>query len=418
MTTPVAFKVSLVDNTPVLLKEMPSPAAVKAVAASPLVDYPSPAILALANPLRIAGYDFARALAILGMLVDHCIQVLGPREPQGWGHRFMSMIDGRPSAVFVVLSGVGVTLLGRRNDPAALRRTLMRRGIILLGIGFINQAIWPGDILRLFGVSLMMAAFLTTLRSAWLLAIAVGFVVLFPVLTSVLDYNKHWNWGSMSYSGLWDPVVAVKLAWKNGISRACFPTLRNVEAMTRNIFFNGFRPVVPWAGLLVLGMWLGRIDTTRPGVRRRVLYCGIALTAVVELVSHVIVGVWGHPTGEDTITNIFDTGSMPPYPPFVLSVTGVALTIIGMSLIVGVRYPHSRLVKGMVKTGQMALTCYLGHILIGAAFVLAFGRNHVDSVALGFLAGVVFFTIVAAASVLWKRRWRYGPMEALLRSVG
>jgi uncharacterized protein len=407
----------LVDNMQVLLKELPIPAAEKAAHPLPL-DYPSPAILALANPTRIAGYDFARAVAIFGMLVDHCIQVLGPKVPTGWGNTLMTMLDGRPSAVFVVLSGVGVTLLGRRGDAAGLRRTLWRRGAVLLGIGFINQAIWPGDILRLFGVSLMAVAFLTTLSSRWLLAIAGGLVVAFPSLTWVLNYDAHWNWDTMGYSGMWDPVVAAKKVWRNGFDWSVLPTWGNVTAASMNILYNGFRPVVPWAGLLVLGMWLGRIDTTRAGVRRRMLVWGVALTGTVELISHAVMYFTRGHRLEEEIIIVMDTGSMPPYPPFVLSVAGVALTVIGLSLMIGVRFPQSRPVRAIVKTGQMALSCYIFHILIGAAFVWVYGRNQTATVNLGLLAGVTLFALLVWVSVMWKRRWRYGPMEALLRSVG
>src|SRR3954468_15651359 len=81
-----------------------------------------------ATASRIIGYDVARALAILGMLLDHCAQVLGPRWPEGWGLSVLLCMDGRATAVFVMLAGVGVTLLARRHTPAEMRRTMVRRG--------------------------------------------------------------------------------------------------------------------------------------------------------------------------------------------------------------------------------------------------------------------------------------------------
>src|SRR5690349_11842891 len=91
---------------------------------------------------RIAGYDVARSLAILSMLVDHCGQVIGIGTGRFWKSMF-ELIDGRASAIFVLLAGVGVSLLERRKPVRELRRTLLRRGALLLLMGMINQVIWP-----------------------------------------------------------------------------------------------------------------------------------------------------------------------------------------------------------------------------------------------------------------------------------
>src|SRR5437868_15437930 len=84
-----------------------------------------------ATAARVVGYDVARALAICSMMLDHCSQALGPRATAGWGARVLEFLDGRASATVIVLAGVGVTLLGRRNTPTELRRTLLRRGTLL-----------------------------------------------------------------------------------------------------------------------------------------------------------------------------------------------------------------------------------------------------------------------------------------------
>ena len=39
-----------------------------------------------------------------------------------------------------------------------MRKTLTNRGLFLLVVGFVNLLIWPGDILRVYGVSLLIAA--------------------------------------------------------------------------------------------------------------------------------------------------------------------------------------------------------------------------------------------------------------------
>lgn len=346
---------------------------------------------------RIIGFDIARALAILAMVVDHCAQVLGPRQPVGWSGKLLGLMDGRPSAIFVILAGVGVTLLNRRQSAAELRAVLFRRGAFLLAIGFINQTIWIGDILRLFGVTMMVAGLLVVLSSRALLATAIAVMLTFPVLWLCVDYNARWDWDTFTYHGLWTPAGAF-----------------------RNLFYDGLRPVIPWGGLLILGMWIGRLDTTRASVRRRMLLWGVGLTAAAETVSHYALAYWlDHPHGfnEDTIRSICETASMPPLPIFVLSVTGTALTFIALALMVGHRWKDAAFIRPLQATGQMAFTWYLFHVAIGAMWVWRRGWHSAGTLTSGILFGVVFFCFLVVLSALWKRHFRYGPMEWVLRNV-
>src|SRR5437763_250264 len=60
---------------------------------------------------RIQGYDVARALAILGMVVVHFgLVVAGPATKSGWLAALLRFLDGRAAALFVALAGVGLTL--------------------------------------------------------------------------------------------------------------------------------------------------------------------------------------------------------------------------------------------------------------------------------------------------------------------
>ena len=90
---------------------------------------------------------------MLGMIVVHFGLVMSadPTRP-AWAAEVLHLLDGRAAATFVILAGVGVTLMSRRalgsRDPRAIspaKKTLIRRGIFLLVIGFVNLVIWPGD---------------------------------------------------------------------------------------------------------------------------------------------------------------------------------------------------------------------------------------------------------------------------------
>ena len=121
------------------------------------------------------------------------------------------------------------------------RETLIRRGYFLFAIGYLNLMIWPGDILRVYGVSLAVAAGLIAATDRRLLAVSLGFVLGFVLLLLTVDYEKNWDWSTMTYHGLW-----------------------TAQGVVRNLFYDGFRSVFPWTGLFLFGMWLGRRDLRDP----------------------------------------------------------------------------------------------------------------------------------------------------------
>ncbi|MCL4880378.1 MAG: hypothetical protein KJ064_27240, partial [Anaerolineae bacterium] len=61
---------------------------------------------------RIVGYDVARAAAIFGMMIINFWLVLA-RDYRGKGMvaSFLALLMGRAAATFVMLAGIGVSLL-------------------------------------------------------------------------------------------------------------------------------------------------------------------------------------------------------------------------------------------------------------------------------------------------------------------
>lgn len=352
---------------------------------------------------RILGYDLARAMAICGMILVHFGLVMGGEKPSpGWAAFVLRVLDGRPAALFVILAGVGITLRSSRasDDAAAAspRRVLVRRGLLLLVVGFINLTIWPGDILRVYGVSLILAAFLLRASGRALLLLAAGFELAFIGLFVCIDYERHWDWATMTYHGLWTPAGVV-----------------------RNLFYDGFRSVFPWTGLLLFGMWLGRHDVTSRITRRRMLAWGLGVAVVAEGTSVLLIRVWrAHPVGgvdEAAIRALVGTESMPPLPLFLLAAGGTAVAVLALCLSVTQRSPAALPVRALVATGQMAFTWYVAHILLGLGLVVAMGWDKADSTPVGLGAGLAFFTIAVAVSLLWKRHARHGPLEAMMRKI-
>jgi uncharacterized protein len=98
----------------------------------------------------------SRSLAILGMMVVHFMLVMTDgMPPERWSDSLLNLLDGRAAATFVILAGMGVTLMARKaKDPTGtpsqetIAAILRRRGLLLLAVGFLNLTIWEGAMSR------------------------------------------------------------------------------------------------------------------------------------------------------------------------------------------------------------------------------------------------------------------------------
>ena len=96
---------------------------------------------------RVEGYDLARALAIVGMVIVNFTVVMGAEAGDpAWLRRLVSSLEGRAAAVFVTLAGVGMSLMSRRaretghaGDLRSERVSLLKRALFLFVIGILYQ---------------------------------------------------------------------------------------------------------------------------------------------------------------------------------------------------------------------------------------------------------------------------------------
>ena len=92
-----------------------------------------------------------------------------------------TFVDGRSFPLFGLLFGYGVAQIVRRQTgpPRTTRRLLRRRSLVLIGLGLLDAFLfYVGDILAMYGVLLLLGAWVVRLRDRWLLLIAVPFLVL------------------------------------------------------------------------------------------------------------------------------------------------------------------------------------------------------------------------------------------------
>lgn len=346
---------------------------------------------------RIIGYDVARSLAIFGMvMVNYKVVMSAGENGPGWLVWFAGLLDGRAAATFVILAGVGISMLSRRgretHDVERIRQdrqTLLKRAVFLFVVGLLYIPLWPADILHFYGVYMAIAALWLTASDRQLWAGAIGLSVAFLMLVLIFDYEAGWDFSTLTYVDFW-----------------------TLAGMLRHIFFNGFHPVIPWLGFMFLGMWLGRQEVENMQVRRRILWVSISVAAAAELLSSILIKIF---PGESGV--IFGTEPMPPMPLYIVAAAATAIAIIIVCLELTLRYPNARIFKPLVATGQLALTLYVAHVVIGMGFLEVIGKLENQTLQFAVISAVVFSALAVIFSYYWRKRFQRGPLEWVMRKV-
>lgn len=355
---------------------------------------------------RILGYDLARAAAILGMVIVNFKLAMGvEKDGPGWLVGLANLLDRRAAAVFVITAGVGLSLLSQKarlsgddGQIKAKRNLLLRRALFLFGVGLAWLPLWPADILHYYGVYIAICAWLLTAPDKWLWRLALLAMVGWLVLAFVIDYEAGWNFDDIEYTDLW-----------------------TLEGALRNLFYNGFHPVLPWVAFVLIGMWLGRQDVGDPVLRRRLLAWSVGVMLLIEGLSSGLVALAKQDPGDlspDDIEALFGAAPMMPTPLYVVAASATAIAFMMLCLEVGERWGE-RLMP-LVHTGQLALTLYAAHVFIGFGVLESIGAlDHgggydlagAIGFALAFFVGGVWFT------TWWRGRHRLGPLEWAMRRL-
>lgn len=356
------------------------------------------------NQTRIAGIDIARALAVLGMILVNFKVVLwdwssGPK----WLVNGFSFFEGKAAATFVVLAGVGISLLSQKaratGDVSALkekRGLLLKRALFLFVGGLLYTPLWPADILHFYGLYIAVAAFLLAAPSRRLWIIAAGAVPVFIILFYLIPYSTGWNFSTLTYLDLW-----------------------TAEGMVRHMFYNGFHPVFPWIFFLLFGMWLGRRDLTGPKTLKKYLLRGLATLVMVELFSKTAMSWFPFESlgiSPLLVGIITGTSPMPPMPLYLVSGTATAVTVICACIHLTKNGPRPWM-KPLIHTGQMAFSLYIFHVIIGMGIPEEFGllnKNSLETVA-------VYVLLFSALSILiahyYRKKFKRGPVESFMRKI-
>ena len=334
---------------------------------------------------RIHGIDLARGLAMLGMVIVHYVWADDDTGP--WAVLARAM-NGRAMPLFMLLGGVGVVLLTRRS--AAPDRGLVIRAGILFVIGILLDATTDriAIVLQYYGLLFLLAPLLRRLPSQALMASAVA-------VTAV---------------GAWSVQVAV---WPPR-STTLGLVLDGGPAL-RSLFTDGYYPFFPVFAFFAIGIVLGRLDLGDPRVAAALAAAG----SFVGLATLLVAGWLTSRLGSERVTDrpaetfdwsrLVDVSGHSGMPAWVLSAAGTSVAVLGFSLLVAPRAP--RLVRPIAILGTVALSFYVFQVLT----TLVIPSPAETGLVREWATVAVLYGGFILAAVGWKRWFRSGPLEALLR---
>ncbi|MFC9709013.1 DUF418 domain-containing protein [Paenibacillus sp. NPDC056933] len=352
---------------------------------------------------RIVGLDLARALAIFGMIIVNYKLAMGAQDAGPyWLRTATGIFEGRASALFVILAGIGVSLMtararasGEEQTLKANRKTLYRRAAFLFLAGiFLLEIGWSADILHYYAVFIALSALLLQSSNKRLLA-----WIIFILITTVfqlifLDYSYGWSEDYHEYVKLW--------TW---------------SGFVRNLLFNGFHPLFPWLAFFLLGLWLGRKEwLKRKEARSRLLVISASIALLTEVGSRFIVREFTPVLGPEGAQSLFGSKPMPPNLIYVGAAAASALAVLVLCIQVAERWKESKWVQALISTGQLSLTHYVAHVVIGLAPLQWIGMLENGSVVFSTIYAFLFYITAIAISLHWKKRYGRGPLELLMRS--
>jgi uncharacterized membrane protein YeiB len=216
--------------------------------------------------------------------------------------------------------------------------------------------------------------------------------IFFVAMVFTLNYDSGWHMANYSYLDFWTPV-----------------------GFSRNLFFNGWHPVIPWLSFLLFGILLSRFQLSNSKVQA----CMISLGGLV-FIANEVVSVMLRSLATDVapeLVELLGTGPIPPMPLYMIAGMSVSATVIGICL----RVPQCRRFISVLKVvgpaGRQTLTLYLAHILIGMGVLEELGLLGGQTLLSAVLAGLIFCIFASVYAYFWSKKFKRGPIETVMRKI-
>jgi uncharacterized protein len=342
---------------------------------------------------RLEGIDLARFLALAGMVVvNFSIVLTDPNNTaDGWSI-FAENLQGRSAALFVMLAGIGLGLSAQKGTGANFITVHYKRAAILLGLGLLNMLVFEADIIHFYAFYFAFGVWCVRWSKGQLITGIFTLMLAFSIMILTLNYDAGWDWNTNIYEGFWTP-----------------------EGFIRNLFFNGWHPVIPWLAFFLWGILLTRFDLySRKTIFILAAVHGVIFIAISAL-SAWLVGIVAPVDAEAAY--LFGTTPIPPMPFYTLAAGSLAVITIALCLFIAPVLKKIGLLGWFTRPGRQSLTLYAAHIYLGMEAMALFGWMQNQSAKTAIIASIIFCIAAIIYAWIWNKYFKIGPLEALLRNL-
>lgn len=379
---------------------------------------------------RINSIDALRGFALIGIMLLHCMErfdlTLAPVvESPFWQAIDTAVYDslyflfsGKSYAMFSLLFGLSFFMQMESQGAKGVdfRGRFLWRLALLFLFGYINGLVYMGEFFMVYAVLGVFLIPLYKVPTRWLLVLC---VLLFLQIPAVISFVSL-----LSDNVANEPTAAA--AYMDRLFERAADVFINgslMDVLSFNTFdgqsakclwvFNNFR-YLQLLGLFIAGMLIGRqgIHKSEEKMvkysRLFLPYC-LAFWAVFYAVAFLL-PVWGVDgfalrVGQTLFKTYGNLGQMMVY-------------FCGFTLLY-YRYKGQKVLDRIAPVGRMSVTNYMAQSIVGVSLFYGFGGNFAVefNYLQSFLLGAAFCVIQIAYSNWWIKRFYYGPMEWLWRSL-
>lgn len=379
---------------------------------------------------RINSIDALRGFALIGIMLLHCMErfdlTLAPVvESPFWQAIDTAVYDslyflfsGKSYAMFSLLFGLSffMQMESQAAKGVDFRGRFLWRLALLFLFGYINGLVYMGEFFMVYAVLGVFLIPLYKVPTRWLLVLC---VLLFLQIPAVISFVSL-----LSDNVANEPTAAA--AYMDRLFERAADVFINGSLMDVLSFntsdgqsakclwvFNNFR-YLQLLGLFIAGMLIGRQGIHKSEEKMVkyshlfLPYC-LAFWAVFYAVAFLL-PVWGVDgfalrVGQTLFKTYGNLGQMMVY-------------FCGFTLLY-YRYKGQKVLDRIAPVGRMSVTNYMVQSIVGVSLFYGFGGNFAVefNYLQSFLLGAAFCVIQIAYSNWWIKRFYYGPMEWLWRSL-
>lgn len=386
---------------------------------------------------RIEIIDVLRGFALLGIAWVHFTeQYLAGIPPQSHSpYNSFSLADeivsgvvgiliaGKFFTIFSFLFGLSFELQIRNREGRSSWRFAWRL-LLLLGIGWVHHLHYRGDILTIYAMLGFVLLLAQRLPDRWVFVLALLLVLDVPAVgMRFLDFYMLPAPGDATVNPFTGQTDADNLAYWNAVTSGDYLALlrANAEELINKYRFQiGSGRIFITLGLFLLGMLAGRRKLFADIASKREVFRKLLKLSLWALLATVLFAVafFGsfYAAGIELPQSVqWAVGG------FAYDAFNAAMALLYMSALVllWLKEKWRQRLRHFYAVGRMGLTTYLVQSAVGVVLFFGVGFNLLGKMGagMGFLIGTLLFVFQILLSQWWLKRYTFGPVEWLWRTL-